>query len=66
MDTAEEYLLRADNYACAAQLVGPDDARVLIRLAAIWRNRALRARIGARGQSYMQSISSASRPDPRW
>ncbi len=66
MDTVEEYLLKADNYASAAQLVGPDHARVLIRLAAIWRNRALRARIGARGRDYLQSMSSTPRSDARW
>ncbi|MDP3494054.1 MAG: hypothetical protein Q8R82_13150 [Hyphomonadaceae bacterium] len=66
MDLVEEYLLKADNYASAAQLVGAENSRVLIRLAAIWRNRALRAKLGARGQAYLQSISSVSRADARW
>ena len=66
MDLVEEYLLKADNYASAAQLVGAENARVLIRLAAIWRNRALRAKLNTWGQAYLQSISSVSRAEARW
>ncbi|MEQ1780011.1 MAG: hypothetical protein ABMA14_01540 [Hyphomonadaceae bacterium] len=46
MDTAEECILKADNYASAAMLVAPKNARGLVRLAAIWRNRALRLKLG--------------------
>ena len=55
MDTAEECLLTADNYASAAMLGVPENARALIRLAAIWRNRALRLKLGDLAQSTLQS-----------
>ena len=45
MSTAEECLIQADNYASAAMLVGGEEARALMRLAQIWRNRALRMRL---------------------
>ena len=45
MSTAEECLIQADNYASAAMMVGGDEGRALMRLAQIWRNRALRMRL---------------------
>ena len=48
MDTIEECLITADNYAAAAALVGGEEARALMRLSAIWRNRALRIKLGIR------------------
>lgn len=49
MSNPEECLLKAETYISAAKLVAPEDARALIRLAAIWRNRAMRARFENRG-----------------
>jgi hypothetical protein len=48
MITAEECLIEAENYAAAAMMVGGEEGRALLRLAAIWRNRALRARLESR------------------
>ena len=48
MNTIEECLLTADKYAAAAALVGGQEARALMRLSAIWRNRALRIKLGIR------------------
>lgn len=45
MVSAEECRIEAENYAAAAMLVGGEDGRALLRLAAIWRNRALRAEV---------------------
>ena len=59
MDSVEECTLKADNYASAAMLVGGEEARVLIRLAAIWRNRALRARLGKRAECLRSSAAQA-------
>jgi hypothetical protein len=61
MVTVEECTLKADNYASAAMLVGGEDARVLIRLAAIWRNRALRAKIGHRADCLKTKANSDRR-----
>lgn len=54
MITADECLIEAENYAAAAMMVGGDEGRALLRLAAIWRNRALRvelARINDRARN---------------
>lgn len=59
MDTVEECILKADNYASAAMLVGPEDARVLMRLSAIWRNRALRMKLGERGRECLRARSAS-------
>lgn len=48
MMTAEEYLLKAENYAFAAKAAPPQRQRALIRAAAICRNRALRLTLAAR------------------
>lgn len=48
MMTAEEYLLKAENYAFAAKAAPPERARAMIRAAAICRNRALRLTLAAR------------------
>ena len=48
METIEECLITADNYASAALLVDAEEARALMRLSAIWRNRALRIKLGIR------------------
>jgi len=45
MVTAGECLIKADNQTAAAMLVGAEDGRALLRLAAIWRNRALRMKL---------------------
>ena len=50
MVSAEECLIKADNYASAAMIVAPEDARALLRLAQIWRNKALRAKLGDRAR----------------
>jgi len=57
MDTVEECLLMADNYASAATLVGAEEARALMRLSAIWRNKALRLKLGERGRECMRARS---------
>ncbi len=50
MLSAEEYLLKADNYAFAAKSAAtPRLQRAFIRAAAICRNKALRIKLGARG-----------------
>jgi hypothetical protein len=48
MDMIADCLLKAENYAVAAQTAGRDDQRGFIRLAAIWRNRALRMKLARR------------------
>jgi hypothetical protein len=51
MLSAEEYLLKADNYAFAAtKAATPQLQRAYIRAAAMCRNRALRIKLGARAQ----------------
>ena len=49
MVTADECLIEAENYAAAAMLVGGEEGRALLRLAAIWRNRALRLKLDRHG-----------------
>jgi hypothetical protein len=61
MVTAEECILKADNYASAAMLVGGYDAKILLRLSAIWRNRALRTKLGARA-ACLRAPTFPSRP----
>ena len=46
MYTVEDCLLKAENYALAAQAAEPEAKRGFARLAAIWRNRALRVKLG--------------------
>jgi hypothetical protein len=47
--SAADYLLKAENYALAAQAVSTDDQRMkFIRAAAMCRNKALRIQLGAR------------------
>ncbi len=49
MLSVEECLIEADNLALAARVAKTDEARsVYIRLSAIYRNQALRARLGSR------------------
>lgn len=49
MLSAEEYLLKADNYAfAAANATTPQLQRACIRAAAICRNKALRLKLGSR------------------
>lgn len=62
MDTIEECLLKADHYASAARLVGDNDARGLIRLAVIWRNRALRMQLEARERRRMSATAQSEHP----
>ena len=51
MLSAEEYLLKADNYAFAAKSAAtPHLQRAFIRAAAICRNRALRLKLGCRAR----------------
>lgn len=50
MDAIEECLITADNYAAAAALVGGDESRALLRLSAIWRNRALSLKLDRRAR----------------
>jgi hypothetical protein len=61
MMTVEECLMKAEDYATAAQLVEPAEARVLIRAAAIWRNKALRLKIEQRRLAH---IPPEMRPQP--
>lgn len=58
MMTAEEYLLKAENYAFAAKAAPPALQRCLIRAAAICRNRALRLTLADR--------KTADLEDPSW
>lgn len=62
MVTVEECLLKADNYKSAAMLVGGEEARALIRLAAIWRNKALRTKLGARASVLQSSAAEDASP----
>lgn len=48
MLSAEEYLLKADNYAFAALTATPERQLAYIRAAAMCRNKALRLRLGGR------------------
>lgn len=52
--SAEEYLLKAENYVFAAQFAPPERQRAFIRAAAICRNRALRLTLAARKQAACQ------------
>lgn len=58
--TATECLLKAENYSVAARL-DPSNARlpVYLRLAALWRARAVELQIGGR-------IELMSEPDEEW
>lgn len=62
MLSAEEYLLKADNYAFAAKSAAtPRLQRAFIRAAAICRNKALRLKLGARARLLCEP---AHRGDP--
>jgi hypothetical protein len=63
MDSVEECNLKAENYASAAMLVPPEEARVLMRLAQIWRNRALRRKLGPHRETYLKAPQPS---DPVW
>ena len=54
MVTAEDCILKADNYAVAAQGAQHDECVAFIRLAAMWRNRALRLKLGARARECLR------------
>jgi len=59
MLSAEEYLLKADNYAFAAKSAAtPRLQRAFIRAAAICRNKALRIKLGARAKLLGEHICS--------
>jgi hypothetical protein len=58
MNMIADCLLKAENYAVAAQTAGHDQQRGFIRLAAIWRNRALRMTLVRRAAMCAQLGSS--------
>jgi hypothetical protein len=67
MVTIEECLLKAENYALAAQAaIQPDEQRLFIRLAGIYRNKALRLKLGEGAQSYLKPHPLAAKPAPWW
>jgi hypothetical protein len=67
MVTAEECLLKADNYAIAAQAAETaEEKRVLMRLAGIYRNKALRLKLGKEAGSYLKPNPLASKSFTRW
>jgi hypothetical protein len=61
MWTTEDCHLKADNYALAAQASPSCSvARAYIRLAAIWRNRALRVKLAQRSKAQQTQGDRAS------
>lgn len=67
MVTIEECLLKADNYALAAQVAPTwDEKRMFIRLAGIYRNRALRLKLGKAANDYLKPNPLAAKPASRW
>jgi hypothetical protein len=62
MVTIEECLLKAENYALAAQAsTTPEERRLFIRLAGIYRNRALRLKLGAGASDYLKPNAMTSK-----
>ncbi|HEY7800073.1 MAG TPA: hypothetical protein VIA80_14990 [Hyphomonadaceae bacterium] len=67
MVTIEECILKAENYALAAQAaVTTEEKRLFIRLAGIYRNKALRLKLGEEAGSYLKPNPLASKPKPIW
>ena len=63
MVTVEECILKAENYALAAQAATePDEQRLFIRLAGIYRNKALRLKLGEDAKAYLQPNALSSKP----
>ena len=63
MVTIEECLLKAENFALAAQAAStPEEKRLFIRLAGIYRNKALRLKLGEGAKTYLKPNPLASRP----
>jgi hypothetical protein len=66
MVTIEECLLKAENFALAAQAAStPDEKRLFIRLAGIYRNKALRLKLGEGAQNYLKPHPLAAKPSWR-
>jgi hypothetical protein len=67
MVTIEECVLKAENYALAAQAAATtEEKRLFIRLAGIYRNKALRLKLGEEASSYLKPNPLASKPKPIW
>ncbi len=67
MVTIEECILKAENYSLAAQAAStPDEKRLFIRLAGIYRNRALRLKLGEAAKDYLKPNPLAAKPGSRW
>jgi hypothetical protein len=67
MVTIEECLLKAENYALAAQAAThPEEQRLFIRLAGIYRNKALRLKLGEGAKNYLKPHPLAAKPTPWW
>ena len=63
MVTIEECLLKAENYALAAQAATePEEKRLFIRLAGMYRNKALRLKLGEGAQVYLKPNPLTSKP----
>ena len=54
MVTVEDCILKADNYAVAAQGAKREESLIYIRLSAMWRNRALRLKLGDRARECLR------------
>ncbi|HEX5005923.1 MAG TPA: hypothetical protein VFV70_02355 [Hyphomonadaceae bacterium] len=67
MVTIEECILKAENYALAAQAAStPDEQRLFIRLAGIYRNRALRLKLGEAASDYLKPNPLAEKLGSHW
>ena len=67
MVTIEECILKAENYALAAQAASdPDEKRLFIRLAGIYRNRALRLKLGEAANDYLKPNPLAAKQGSHW
>jgi hypothetical protein len=63
----DECTLKADNYAVAAQIAKTAaDKCVLMQLAALFRNEALRLRLGAHADAYLMPNPLTSESFARW
>ncbi len=66
MVTIEECLLKAENFALAAQAANTwEEKRLFIRLAGIYRNKALRLKLGEGAQTYLKPHPLVSKPSWR-
>jgi hypothetical protein len=67
MVTIEECILKAENYALAAQAAPTwEEKRLFIRLAGIYRNRALRLKLGEAANDYLKPNPLAVQQGSHW